>query len=207
MVKFGADLQPHYVDANFSGSEIQQRTPAYNATLSLKLHLLSTDGAHFALDGSILLIDGRYTQKFMDMKDFVVRPRTVEVDEPFWQGDPRLETMRLNVHVQSAGPLLVDVGWARINITTAALDVSNTLSNPRLHGSVRLEDGEIKVPFLSVPLLSEAGQVNFDPEKRIPDETPTLDVVAKGVCSDLRVRCCRCCKRIREQVHFRKRYQ
>jgi hypothetical protein len=185
VVKFGLDLQPRYLDVNFKADEISHRTPAYIITLSPKIRLFSVDGAHYALSGSVNLVDGAYTQKFQEMKDFVIRPRSVEVDEPFWQGDPRLETMQLNVHAQNSGPLRIDVGWARINLGATSLDISNTLSDPRLQGQVQLEEGgTITLPFSTQTLESGPGRVIFEQDKRIPDETPTLDMTAKGRCND-----------------------
>jgi hypothetical protein len=185
VLKFGNDLAPHYVDVNFNGSEIELNTAAYKVSVSPRLRLLSKDGASFALSGSVSLVEGTYKQKF-DLKDQIFKPRTVEVEEPWWQGDPRLETMRLDIHAQSTESLTVNVDWAKLNIASVALDISNTLSEPRLQGTVLLEEGgTLKVPFLgSIDLHNDLGQLNFDQEKRIPDETPTISMMTHGTCTD-----------------------
>ena len=93
---------PHHVDIHFERQrEIHHNTPQHTTlTLSPRVRLLSLDGQHFELSGQVQLVEGRYTQKF-EVKDFVFKPRSVETEEPWWQGDPRLETMRLSLHARS----------------------------------------------------------------------------------------------------------
>ena len=53
------------------------------------------NGNALALKGSIDVVEGRYAQNF-DLAGMIFTPkRTSEVNEPFWQGIPLLETMRL----------------------------------------------------------------------------------------------------------------
>jgi hypothetical protein len=104
--------------------------------------------------------------------------RTNEVAEPFWQGIPLLETMRLNLRAQSRGDLYVKNNIADLPLQ-ANLDVSGTLSEPHLDGEIILEDGgRIFPPGFRYQFNTERGQVTFQREKKIPDETPTIDLTA-----------------------------
>ncbi len=184
-INFGEDLAPRTVDLSFSGSEIRHTTQVYTLVMSPRVRLLSLDGQHYELSGSVQMVEGRYTQKF-DTKDWVVKPRAVEKEEPWWEGDPRLETLKLSLKAQATGPLTVDVGWARLTISTASLDIAGTLSDPRLQGEMLLDEGgTIQYPvIMRIPFISDAGRIYFSQEKRIPDETPTLDLLARGICTD-----------------------
>ena len=53
------------------------------------------------LKGNVDIVEGRYAQNF-DLAGMIISPkRTSEASEPFWQGVPLLETMRLAMHWQS----------------------------------------------------------------------------------------------------------
>jgi autotransporter translocation and assembly factor TamB len=182
-IGFGEDLSPRQVDLAVSGTELHYANHQYALTFSPTVRLSSSDGQRFNLAGEVNLVEGRYTQKF-DVKDFIIQPRAVEVEEPFWQGDPRFDTMTLAVHVQSRGSLYANVGIADLGMG-AVLDVSGTLSEPRLRGQISIDEGgSVKLPIVRIPLVSDGGHVYFDENKKIPAETPTIDFSATGVCTD-----------------------
>jgi hypothetical protein len=185
LVQLNPDFSPRNVDLRFSGSEIRHTTPLYTLVMSPRVRLLSTDGQHYRLSGNVQMVEGRYTQKF-DTLGWVVKPRTVEREEPWWEGDPRFETMQLDVRAQATGPLIIDVGWAHMQISQANLDIGGTLSDPRLNGEMQIDDhGIIKYPLvMKIPFETDVGHVYFSADKRLPDETPTLDLMARGLCTD-----------------------
>jgi hypothetical protein len=185
VIGFGEDLSLRRIDVYGTGNEIRQTTHQFTLLISPRVHLSSLDGSHLELSGTVQLVEGRYTQEF-DVKDFVIKPRAVEVEEPFWSGNPRLETLTLALHAQATGPLYVKIkGVADLTISSATVDISNTLSEPRLSGTLLIDEGgAVTLPLVRVPLTSDQGRITFDAEKRIPDETPTVDLTASGVCTD-----------------------
>jgi hypothetical protein len=129
-------------------------------------------------------VEGRYTQEF-DFIDLLLRPRAVEVDEPFWQGSPLLETMQLRLHAQSTGPLYVRSKNLADFSLSASLDIANTLSDPRIDGTIHVDDGgSLTLPFVRIPFVTNSGQITFDGDLRIPDQTPSLDISATGISID-----------------------
>jgi hypothetical protein len=125
------------------------------------------------------VVEGRYSQNF-DLAGMIFTPkRTHEVSEPFWQGIPLLETMRLSLRAQSRGNLYVKNNIADLPLS-AALEVSGTLSEPRLDGQIRVDEGgRISPPGFRYSFDTDQGQVTFEARKKIPDETPTIDLTAR----------------------------
>src|SRR5262249_34335644 len=61
----------------------------------------------------------------------------------------------------------------------AELEVTGTLSEPRLDGQITLEEGGRLTPTgFRYTFDTKEGQIAFDAEKKIPDETPTIDLTA-----------------------------
>ena len=181
-VSFGDEMSLRDLHIWLDGSEIEYAQPGWEIKISPQVELVG-NGNQLTLKGSLDIVDGRYYQPF-DLAGMMFTPhRTTEVQEPFWQGIPLLETMRLNVHARSLGSLYVKNNIADLALS-ATLDVMGTLSEPRLAGSITIEDGGRLTPPFRYAFDTDRGQVNFDPEKKIPDETPTIDLTAKATYID-----------------------
>ena len=175
-ISFGEELALKNVDVWVDGSEIDYHQPGWSVKFSPSVEL-SGNGNQLALKGNINLVEGRYAQNF-ELEKMVFRPRVTEVSEPFWQGMPLIETLRLSLHVQSQGALLVKNNIADLPLT-AILDISGTLSEPRFAGVITLEEGgRLTPPGVRYSFDTNRGAVRFDPEKKIPDQTPTIDLEA-----------------------------
>lgn len=158
------------------GSSIPQRKPkVYTAELNADLRVLG-DGRRLELDGSVDIVDGRYMREFEILRDLVVRPRTHEEAEPFWRGVPILEQMTLRLLLRSSGSLLVRNRNADLALA-AALSVSGTLDSPRLDGTLRVEEGSFRVPFLRGEYRVERGDISFDENR--PADQAQLDILAE----------------------------
>ncbi|HEY2744081.1 MAG TPA: translocation/assembly module TamB domain-containing protein, partial [Polyangia bacterium] len=182
-VSFGDELSLRDLDIWLDGSEISYAQPGWEIKISPQVELTGNSN-QLVLKGVIDIVDGRYAQNF-ELADMVFKPkRTYEVAEPFWQGIPLLETTRLNVHAQSRGDLFVKNNIANLSLS-ASLDVTGTLSEPRLNGAIQLEPGgQISWPGLRYTFETDRGQVRFEAEKKIPEETPTIDLTASTVYTD-----------------------
>ena len=92
--------------------------------------------------------------------------------------------MRLALRAQSRGTLFVKNNIADLPLT-ATLDVSGTLSEPRLDGQIVLEEGgRIFPPGFRYTFDTDQGQVRFEAHKKIPEETPTIDLSATTTYTD-----------------------
>ncbi|MCU1282775.1 MAG: hypothetical protein JWM53_6321, partial [bacterium] len=182
-VSFGEGLSLRNLDISVDGTEIAYSQPGWSAKFSPKVELVG-NGNQLTLRGNIDIVEGRYYQNF-DLAGMIFTPkRTHEVSEPLWQGVPLLETMRLNLRAQSRGTLYVKNNIADLPLT-AALDVSGTLSEPRLDGQIIIgEGGHITPPGFRYSFDTDQGQVRFEAEKKIPDETPTIDLSASTTYTD-----------------------
>jgi hypothetical protein len=141
---------------------------------------ISGDGHHLELTGTVNVIEGRYTRNY-DLVQLLIQPqRAVERPEPFWEGIPLLEQMKLDVRAKSTGPLTVHNQIADLTFG-ADLLIGGTLHDPSLSGEVGIEQGgNITLPLCRFPFVTNRSQLTFDPEKRYPD-TPNLQISATGV--------------------------
>ena len=131
-VSFGEGLSLRNLDIWLDGSDISYGQPGWEIKISPQVELAG-NGNQLTLRGNVDLVEGRYAQNF-DLAGMIFTPkRTNEAAEPFWQGVPLLETMRLGLHAQSRGDLFVKNNIADLSVS-ATLDVSGTLSEPRLDG-------------------------------------------------------------------------
>jgi hypothetical protein len=178
-VTIGGPRHWRALDVRLDGSELRQEMPEYVITFSPHVRLVGSPDK-LSARGSIDINDGRYIQNFDFMQNLVLRPRTVERVDPFWVGTPVLETMGLDLDVQSTGPLYIRSNVAELSMTTA-LHVTGTLSEPRLAGNLQIDEGgRYSIPGFRINFDSQPGTVHFDPEKKIPDGTPTLAVGGEG---------------------------
>jgi hypothetical protein len=182
-ISFGDNMSLRGVDVWLDGSDINYAQPGWSAKFSPQVELVG-NGNQLTLKGNIDVVEGRYRQDF-DLAGMIFTPkRTAEATEPFWQGIPLLETMRLQLRAQSRGALLVKNNIAELPLS-ASLDVSGTLSEPRLDGTIILEEGgRFYPPVFRYTFTTDQGQVRFEAEKKIPNETPTIDLSATTTYTD-----------------------
>jgi hypothetical protein len=167
------------------GTELPYGVPdEFSITMSPDVTIFG-DRNGLTASGHIDLTEGRYVHKFDIIDQLVLKPRTVERSDPFWAGVPLLETMRLALRVQSTGPLYIKIkGLADLSMSSS-IDFTGTLSEPRLNGTIQIDQGgTITIPAVRVPFTTEAGLISFSPDKKIPDETPTLDISSTGIFID-----------------------
>ena len=171
------------LDLRLDGTELRQASEEYAITFSPHVSIQG-DGERLRAEGTIDINEGRYFQNFDFINQVILKPRTVEKQVPFWTGITRLETMSLQVHAQSTGPMYIKNNVADIQMQTQ-LDISGTLSEPRLNGNIHVEEGgRFTIPGFRVAFDSDAGNILFDPDKKLPDQTPTLDVGGNGLFID-----------------------
>ena len=163
------------LEINIRGIELGYTNDQFALKVSPDVRL-SGNGQQLKLKGAMLISEGRYFAPTIDPKALVVKARVVERTPPVWQGSPLLETMELDLDVQSTGSLAVKNETFNL-VGSAALQVSGTLSDPHLRRTACIEpDGELHLPAMRTPFQSERSYVIFDAGRRMLDETPTLDL-------------------------------
>jgi autotransporter translocation and assembly factor TamB len=184
-VTIGGPTMLKSIDLALDGTELRQEVNGEWAITFSPHVTIHGGGDHLTASGTVDLTEGRYRQDFDFINQVVLRPRTVEKQVPFWTGYAMLETMTLDLHAQG-GSLIIKNNIADLQMS-ANLEITGTLSEPRLNGNIHVEEGgKFTIPGFRVAFDSDSGNINFDPEKRIPDETPTLDVGGSGLFIDPR---------------------
>ncbi len=186
-VKLGEGPSLRGLDLALAGAEINYSVAdLFAVTMSPRLTLstLKNDPSRLKLSGRIEINEGRYSQNWGDLHDLVIRPRVVEKSTPFWQGSPRLETMELDIQAVSNNSLLFKNDILDLN-AEASLNITGTLSEPRFNGNVRiLEGGQVRIPGARCDFTSKSSELHFDPDRRLPDETPEFNLSAEGTLTD-----------------------
>jgi hypothetical protein len=177
-LSIGEEWSLKRLDVWLDGHEIRYAQPGWAISFSPRVQL-SGDGSGLTLKGAIDLVEGRYSQNF-DVLGLVLRPRTVEAPTPIWEGLPLLETMKLDLRAQSTGSLLVKNNVAELTLS-ALLYITGVLAEPHLDGTINLEEGgRLSPPGIRYSFETERGTVRFEENKKIPDQTPTIDLQASA---------------------------
>src|SRR5262249_53319774 len=145
----GRELQEMKIE--LGGNELHYAGDVYAVTFSPVVKL--TGGKdHLKLNGTINIVDGRYTQNWGDPRGWVIQPRAVERSTPFGEGVPLVETLELNLRVEAPGGQLVFHDNLADMTGSAHLLVSNTLSDPSFEGQIQINPGgKVTLPLARVP--------------------------------------------------------
>jgi hypothetical protein len=183
-------LELGQVELPLKGERLTYRVPNTVEIDDLGFSLLLTgnltDG--LVLSGGVDVASGRYVQDFA-VKDLVLSPRIRESSvRPFYEGKPLLEELGLDLRVRTVG----DGFYVQNNLApelhmTMDLQVSGTLSEPRLAGAIRPTDGRFHIPAFrgDFELTPNVNYVNFVETKSISNgETPELNLEAQNLVTD-----------------------
>jgi hypothetical protein len=156
------------VDLRIRGMGIPSRQPnVYTAELNLDLNLLG-DGTQLELGGTVHLVDVRYIRKFELVRRAFIKPRVYEEEDPFWKGSPLLESLKVDLGVRSTGQVMVKNEYAQL-LLSGGFDVTGTLSEPRIGGQVRVEEGTFRIPFLRGEFAIRGGDIIFDKQRTVDE--------------------------------------
>ena len=166
------------------GDNLEWGSPGvFSVTVSPHV-LLTGSGEALKLSGQLNLVTGRYYQNF-DVKDLVIQPRSIEHDPPFYKGIPLFEDMELELLASSSGPLFIKDNLADLNVSIPSLEITGTLGDPTLGGTVYVEPGgRFSIPFLRSEFISEQGTITFEEEQSFPENTPRLEIRAGSDVTD-----------------------
>ena len=150
------------VDMNLRilGNGIPQRQPkVYSAEVNLDM-TLTGDSEQLYLNGNAELVDVRYVRKFDIISNALIRPRVAEEDPPFWKGSRVLENLRLNLNVRSLGQILMKNNLANVSMS-GDFTVTGVLSDMRLDGLIRVDEGTFKLPMTRGEFTINLGEIVF----------------------------------------------
>jgi autotransporter translocation and assembly factor TamB len=186
---FYPTLQIGQIDLPLKGERLGYRLPGVLDVDDLGFTLaLTGNPSGLELAGEVMIASGRYIQDF-DVKNLVISPRLTESSaRPFYEGNPLLEDLALNLRVRTVG----DAFYVQNNLApelhmTMDLRVGGTLSEPRLAGNVRPTDGRFHIYGLhgDFELVPNVNNVTFVDTKSIANgETPELNLEAQNLVPD-----------------------
>ena len=178
-VGFGESLALRTLNIHADASDLSYNGGDFAVRVSPSFQL-SGDVSHLNLAGTINVVEGRYTAPF-DVTELLFKfARVSERPQPFWEGIPVLENMKLDLRARTTGPFLIRNNIADLTFS-ADLQVGGTTVSPTLGGSATVDQGgTINVPICRFPFQTERSQLTFDPTKHYP-ETPYLNISATGV--------------------------
>ena len=156
------------INLQITGMGIPQRQPnVYSAELNFTLQLLG-DSHQLELHGNVDLVDVRYVRKFELIRRAFIKPRVYEEEDPFWKGSPLLEGLKLRLTLRSTGQMLVKNEYAQLNLS-GAFGLVGTLSEPRIGGQVRVEEGTFSIPFLRGEYTIQRGDIIFSKQRPVDE--------------------------------------
>jgi hypothetical protein len=139
------------------------------------------------LRGDVYLVSGTYRQDYDVLRDWVIRPRAVETDPPFYEGIPLLEKMQLDINASSSGPLSIrnNLAPSGLQVSVSKLHIGGTLDQPTLAGAVSIDEGgAFRVPLLRADFVTDRSLISFEANKNFPTDTPRLDINASSDWTD-----------------------
>jgi hypothetical protein len=168
------ELRPVAIDLTATARGLPHRVPG---VLDLEVN---ADGLHLrgdknqlTLSGDVVLVEGRYKEDFDLVRSIFLSPRTHEEAPPVWKGVSLLETMKLELAVDTAGAFSIQNNLAKIDLT-GNLEVVGTLAEPRLNGAIRAVAGTFRIPLLRGDYTVQRGEITFNKLREIPTETPSI---------------------------------
>ena len=132
-----------------------------------------------SLAGNVLVVDGRYFQSFDIVEEVFIPERTAETETPFWEGEPLLANLRLSVQVATNGTFLVQNNLGNLTLD-GAVEVTGTLSEPRLDGQIGIRSGTISIPGFRANFQLRTGTMTFYRTQKIPEESPDVFLTAES---------------------------
>jgi len=178
------------LDLPLRGEQISYRTPGALEIddLAFDLALTGELAEGLSLAGDVRIVSGRYLQDFK-IQDLVLSPR---IDEsavgPFYEGNPLLENLALNLRVRTVGDgFVVQNNLAPEIHLDVDLRVGGTIPEPRIGGDIRLLDGRFHIIGLrgDFTLVPNVGYITFVDTKSIArQETPELLIEALNPITD-----------------------
>ncbi len=148
----------------------------YNFEATTPGLLLSGNRDEMHLIGDIEVVSGRYLQDFDPADRFLSARRVAEEEKPFWDGDPFLSRLELNLNVRTRGNFRVRNNIADLRLATTGFTVNGPLSDIAMGGVIRVEEGQFWVPGLRGEFQVKGdSKIEFTQSARWPD-TPFVDV-------------------------------
>jgi len=139
------------------------------------LHLVGNRD-EMRLLGDVEVVSGRYMQDFDISERILSARRVVEEEPPFWEGDPFLSSLMLNLNVRTRGTFRVKNNIADLHLATGDFTVVGPVDSVAMGGVIRAESGFFSIPGLRGEFeVRGDSKVEFSTAARWPD-TPWVDV-------------------------------
>lgn len=176
--------RPVDADIDVKLRNFTERSSSYEVEAMGDLHIGSIGSGPMTLEGTIDLLNARYTKKYnVNLVDKLLTPvsRTSEssggsmLDRIKW-----LKDMRLNITVQLTGDIEIDNNFAQTRLE-GVVNLLGTLDSPRFGGIVALNGGNFRIPMLRGTYEIKEGLIDFDKAKNTghSKDEPFIDVLGE----------------------------
>ncbi|MBU1218746.1 translocation/assembly module TamB domain-containing protein [Myxococcota bacterium] len=178
------NARPVDADIDIKLRNFTERTSSYEVEAMGDLHIGSIGSGPMTLEGTIDLLNARYTKKYnVNLVDKLLTPvsRTSEssggslLDRITW-----LKDMRLNITIQLTGDIEIDNNFAQTRLE-GVVNLLGTLASPRFGGIVALNGGNFRIPMLRGTYEIKEGLIDFDKAKNTghSKDEPFIDVLGE----------------------------
>ncbi|MBU1240319.1 translocation/assembly module TamB, partial [Myxococcota bacterium] len=158
-------MKNFYCNLILKGANIPFRKPEqYNGEVSPTVTLKGRKN-NLTLSGKLDIITGKYTRKFDIIQEIITIHRFREGTDPLWKHYPWVGAIKLDLSLLNSGDFEVENNIGELSLD-GLLALKGTLAKPKLKGSVNVNFGNFKIPFLKGQYEVSRGTVDFDKGKQ-----------------------------------------
>jgi translocation and assembly module TamB len=153
---------PGTLDLTLSARNIQIDKAGENGALSMR--------------GNISIIDGKYTKNIELTDQLRSIGSSSAPSKPFWEEYPALGNAELHLSLE-VRRFVVKNNLADISLVGPLIEITNTPRDPRMSGSIRVEQGQFRIPGTRATFSRTTGSVDFAETQKAGD--PQLNITAE----------------------------
>ncbi|MDX2088213.1 MAG: translocation/assembly module TamB domain-containing protein [Kofleriaceae bacterium] len=149
-----------------------------DVTLSARNIHIDKAGANGTLSmrGNISIIDGKYTKNVNLTEQLRSIGSSSAATKPFWEEYPSLGNAELYLSLE-VRRFVVQNNLANITLVGPLIEITNTPRDPRMSGSIRVEQGRFQIPGTRATFSRTTGSVDFAENQKAGD--PQLSITAE----------------------------
>lgn len=171
------------VDVTLDADSIPFRVPgSLDLVLALRGLGVSYANDRWRATGAVTLVSGTYKTNF-DLADRITKiAQAAPAGRPFWEVLPGLASADLHL-VLDVRKFTVDNNIATIDMSGKDIEITQTPRDPRLSGSITVQQGRFRIPGTRADFTNTRGTVDFAENQRATN--PRLDVTSEANYRDL----------------------
>ena len=124
----------------------------------------------------IELVTGRYIRQF-DVGEVITPTASTSSSKPVWEEYPELGAATIDIPID-VRQFSVANNIAAIHMAGSNLRLTGTPRDPRIEGTIRIQQGSFRFPGMRAKFTETEGTVQFQRLFRIPADTPALEITS-----------------------------